>query len=95
MAKRDAAGWSICSQISAPADDPYFFVKPAGTYACILLRGYDFTASQSISVKKQIEALPLKICGNAYESDVSLFSSHAGRGYMTEISIQVERPPRS
>lgn len=89
--RRTGKGWSIMSQLSEPADDPRLHVKPAGTYACALFRGYDFTTEQLEKVKNQIEKRGLKICGDAYEADVSLFSPGMKAGYVTEISIMVEK----
>ena len=89
--RRTGKGWSILSQLSEPADDPRLHVKPAGTYACALFRGYDFTTEQLEKVKAEIEARGLKIYGDAYEADVSLFSPGMKAGYVTEISIMVEK----
>lgn len=84
-------GWSIMSQLAEPADDPRFKIKPAGTYACILFREYDFSSGQMEKVKEEIRKRGLKICGDAYEADVSLFSPGMKAGYVTEISIMVEK----
>ena len=84
-------GWSISSQLAEPADDPRCKIKPAGTYACILFREYDFSSGQMEKVKEEIRKRGLKICGDAYEADVSLFSPGMKAGYVTEISIMVEK----
>ena len=42
-------------------------------------------------VKEEIRKRGLKICGDAYEADVSLFSPGMKAGYVTEISIMVEK----
>ena len=42
-------------------------------------------------VKDEIERRGLQIFGDAYESDVSLFSPGMKAGYVTEISIMVEK----
>lgn len=87
---QDDSGWFICSQISTPADDERLHVKPKGSYACILLRDYDFSTSQYGVLKKKIAEMGLSICGDAYESDVSLFSTAMKDSYLTEISVRVE-----
>ena len=89
--RRTGKGWSIMSQLSEAADDPRLHVKPAGTYACALFRGYDFSTEQLEKVKTQIEERGLRVCGTAYEADVSLFSPGMKAGYVTEISIMVEK----
>ena len=91
QARNTGKGWSIMSQLAEPADDPRFKIKPAGTYACILFREYDFSSGQMEKVKEEIRKRGLKICGDAYEADVSLFSPGMKAGYVTEISIMVEK----
>ena len=91
QARNTGKGWSIMSQLAEPADDPRFKIKPAGTYACILFREYDFSSGQMEKVKEEIRKSGLKICGDAYEADVSLFSPGMKAGYVTEISIMVEK----
>lgn len=91
QARNTGKGWSIMSQMAEPADDPRFKIKPAGTYACILFREYDFSSGQMEKVKEEIRKRGLKICGDAYEADVSLFSPGMKAGYVTEISIMVEK----
>ena len=91
QARNTGKGWSIMSQLAEPADDPRFKIKPAGTYACILFREYDFSSGQMEIVKEEIRKRGLKICGDAYEADVSLFSPGMKAGYVTEISIMVEK----
>ncbi len=86
---RESSGWYICSQIASPIDDERFHCKPAGRYACILLRDYDFSTTQYRLLLSKIRALGLSICGNAYESDVSLFSTSMRDSYLTEISVPV------
>ena len=91
QARNTGKGGSIMSQLAEPADDPRFKKKPAGTYACILFREYDFSSGQMEKVKEEIRKRGLKICGDAYEADVSLFSPGMKAGYVTEISIMVEK----
>ena len=90
LAGAENDGWSICSQIASPVDDPHLLRKPKGTYACILLRDYDFSTTQYGLLKEKIAAMGLSICGNAYESDVSLFSTAMKDSYLTEISVMVK-----
>ena len=40
--------------------------------------------------EEKIAAMGLSICGNAYESDVSLFSTAMKDSYLTEISVMVK-----
>ena len=44
-----------------------------------------------VLLKEEIRKRGLKICGDAYEADVSLFSPGMKAGYVTEISIMVEK----
>ena len=90
LAGKENDGWSICSQIASPVDDLHLLRKPKGTYACILLRDYDFSTAQYDLLKEKIAAMGLSICGNAYESDVSLFSTAMKDSYLTEISVMVK-----
>lgn len=91
QARNTGKGWSIMSQLAEPAEDPRLQIKPAGTYACALFRGYDFSTENLEKVKDEIERRGLQIFGDAYESDVSLFSPGMKAGYVTEISIMVEK----
>lgn len=93
LEENEDTGWSICSQISSPIDDKRFHKKPAGTYACILQRGYDFTTGQYPHIKKQLKDMGLHILGDAYEADVSLFSPSVKTNFLTEISIMVSHNP--
>ena len=94
QARRTGKGWYILSQLSEPADDPRLQIKPAGNYACALFRGYDFSTEKLEKVKEEIARRGIQICGNAYEADVSLFSPGMKAGYVTEISIMVEKVER-
>ena len=84
------SGWSICSQIDSPVDDPHCHIKPKGIYACILLRGYNFSTGYYARILEEIRSKNLRVLGNAYEADVSMFSPGLNTEYLTEVSIRVE-----
>ena len=90
LAGKENDGCPICSQIASPVDDLQLLRKPKGTYACILHRDYDFSTAQYNLLKEKSAAMGLTICGNAYESDVSLFSTAMSDSYLTEISVMVK-----
>lgn len=90
LSRQGSDGWAILSQIDEPVDNPYLHVKPEGTYACILLRDYDFSTGYYDRIIKEIEERKLKVVGNAYEADVSIFTPGLNAGYLMEVSIRVE-----
>lgn len=83
-------GNSVCSKISAPERNKRLHIKPKGKYIKLLHQGNSDIPKVYDEIKNYAKHNGYEICGNAYESEMSLYTANFDENYITEVSVQIK-----